>query len=126
MSTWGRELRALGQLYFSSCLVPYIFLVLSAAVIQILTAMFWFCSLSPYSFDNSHSPTTLDSGQQVHNSVPLGALPLFAISSPDYQEHVSRVIMNANQVYHEFLKSNDGNGFNGQVLYLQLDFFLKM
>ncbi|KAG1678718.1 Protein retinal degeneration B [Nymphon striatum] len=73
-------------------------------------------SLSPYSFDSSHSPTTLDSGHQVTNSVPLGALPLFAVSAPDYQEQVSRLIMSTNQVYHEFLKSNDGNGFNGQVV----------
>lgn len=35
---------------------------------------------------------------------PLGCLPLFLATSPDYAEAVSRTIQAANQVYAEFLK----------------------
>lgn len=51
----------------------------------------------------------------------MGALPLFAVSSPDYQENVSAVISAANNAYKKFLNSEEGNGFNGQVSY-----FLKL
>lgn len=50
-----------------------------------------------------------------YDSIPLGALPLFAISGPEYQENVTTVITAANEVYKEFLHSEEGNGFNGQV-----------
>jgi hypothetical protein len=36
-------------------------------------------------------------------------------SSPEYSEALSRVIIKANAVYHEFLKSEEGVGFTGQV-----------
>ncbi|XP_042636428.1 membrane-associated phosphatidylinositol transfer protein 3 [Orycteropus afer afer] len=65
-------------------------------------------SLSPYSHDDG-SP----SNSQDH--APLAALPLLAISSPQYQDAVATVIARANQVYGEFLKSPDGIGFSGQV-----------
>lgn len=47
--------------------------------------------------------------------MPLAALPLLAISSPQYQDAIATVIERANQVYAEFLKSSDGIGFSGQV-----------
>lgn len=65
-------------------------------------------SLNPYSHDEGCL-----SNSQDH--VPLAALPLLAISSPQYQDAVATVIERANQVYAEFLKSPDGIGFSGQV-----------
>uniref|UniRef100_A0A8D2IRR5 Membrane-associated phosphatidylinositol transfer protein 3 n=1 Tax=Varanus komodoensis TaxID=61221 RepID=A0A8D2IRR5_VARKO len=65
-------------------------------------------NLNPYSYDE----TSLSSSE---DHIPLAALPLLAISSPQYQDAVAMVISRANQVYDEFLKSPDGTGFNGQV-----------
>ncbi|XP_064379046.1 membrane-associated phosphatidylinositol transfer protein 3 isoform X8 [Dromaius novaehollandiae] len=65
-------------------------------------------NLNPYSYDESCLSSSED-------HIPLAALPLLAISSPQYQDAVAMVISRANQVYNEFLKSTDGAGFNGQV-----------
>jgi hypothetical protein len=66
------------------------------------------CSLNPYSHDEGCLSTSQD-------HIPLAALPLLAISSPQYQDAVATVIERTNQVYSEFLKSSDGIGFSGQV-----------
>ncbi|GBM43212.1 Membrane-associated phosphatidylinositol transfer protein 1 [Araneus ventricosus] len=71
-------------------------------------------NLSPYSFQSS--PSAVEVIYHSYDSIPLGALPLFAVSSPEYQEHVTAVINAANEVYKEFLNSDDGMGFNGQVI----------
>uniref|UniRef100_A0A8C6H5L1 Membrane-associated phosphatidylinositol transfer protein 3 n=1 Tax=Mus spicilegus TaxID=10103 RepID=A0A8C6H5L1_MUSSI len=65
-------------------------------------------NLNPYSHDEGCLGTSQD-------HVPLAALPLLAISSPQYQDAVATVIERANHIYGEFLKSSDGIGFNGQV-----------
>ncbi|XP_057241610.1 membrane-associated phosphatidylinositol transfer protein 2 isoform X3 [Malurus melanocephalus] len=65
-------------------------------------------SLSPYSYDEGCL-----SNSQDH--IPLAALPLLATSSPQYQEAVATVIVRANQAYSEFIKSQEGTSFNGQV-----------
>ncbi|KAK5852249.1 hypothetical protein PBY51_023733 [Eleginops maclovinus] len=65
-------------------------------------------NLSPYSYDES----CLSSSQ---DHIPLAALPLLATSAPQYQEAVATVILRANQVYNDFLKSVEGSSFNGQV-----------
>nr|XP_033809836.1 membrane-associated phosphatidylinositol transfer protein 2 isoform X5 [Geotrypetes seraphini] len=65
-------------------------------------------NLSPYSYDEGCL-----SNSQDH--IPLAALPLLATSSPQYQEAVAMVILRANQVYTEFMKSQDGISFTGQV-----------
>lgn len=70
-------------------------------------------SLSPYSFQSS--PSAIDGVCHTYDAIPIGALPLFAISSHEYQENVSRVISATNHTYNEFLKSEDGLGFCGQV-----------
>lgn len=70
-------------------------------------------TLSPYSFDCS--PSTIETPSLTNDLIPIGAIPLIATSSPDYTESVTRVINCANNVYHEFIKSDDGKGFNGQV-----------
>ncbi|XP_054007489.1 protein retinal degeneration B isoform X1 [Hylaeus anthracinus] len=73
-------------------------------------------SLSPYSFDVS--PSSMDAPQVTHDTIPIGAIPLFASSTPEYQDAVSRVINGANQVYHEFIKSEEGRGFTGQICFV--------
>ncbi|NWZ48916.1 PITM3 protein, partial [Haliaeetus albicilla] len=65
-------------------------------------------NLNPYSYDESCLSSSED-------HIPLAALPLLAVSSPQYKDAVAMVISRANQVYNEFLKSTDGAGFNGQV-----------
>ncbi|KAL0979379.1 hypothetical protein UPYG_G00184310 [Umbra pygmaea] len=65
-------------------------------------------NLSPYSYDES----CLSSSQ---DHIPLAALPLLATSAPQYQEAVVTVIMRANQVYNDFIRSLDGAAFSGQV-----------
>ncbi|XP_056662890.1 membrane-associated phosphatidylinositol transfer protein 3 isoform X2 [Monodelphis domestica] len=65
-------------------------------------------NLNPYGYDENWLSSSED-------RVPLAALPLLAISSPQYQDAVATVITRANQVYSEFLASPDGVGFSGQV-----------
>ncbi|KAM8865460.1 membrane-associated phosphatidylinositol transfer protein 2-like isoform 7-T9 [Synchiropus picturatus] len=65
-------------------------------------------NLSPYSYDEG----CLSSSQ---DHIPLAALPLLATSSPQYQEAVAAVIVRANQVFNDFIKSLDGATFSGQV-----------
>ncbi|CAB1439825.1 unnamed protein product [Pleuronectes platessa] len=65
-------------------------------------------NLSPYSYDES----CLSSSQ---DHIPLAALPLLATSAPQYQDAVASVILRANQVYGDFIKSSDGASFCGQV-----------
>lgn len=71
-------------------------------------------SLSPYSFQSS--PSAIDGICHSYEAVPFGSLPLFAISSQEYQENVSKVINSANSVYQEFLKSEEGIGFSGGII----------
>ncbi|XP_044190074.1 membrane-associated phosphatidylinositol transfer protein 2-like isoform X1 [Thunnus albacares] len=65
-------------------------------------------NLSPYSYDES----CLSSSQ---DHIPLAALPLLATSAPQYQDAVATVIVRANQVYSDFIKSLEGASFSGQV-----------
>ncbi|XP_068562556.1 membrane-associated phosphatidylinositol transfer protein 2-like [Cebidichthys violaceus] len=65
-------------------------------------------NLSPYSYDEG----CLSSSQ---DHIPLAALPLLATSAPQYQDAVATVILRANQVYGDFVKSLEGASFNGQV-----------
>uniref|UniRef100_A0AAR2IIW3 Membrane-associated phosphatidylinositol transfer protein 3 n=1 Tax=Pygocentrus nattereri TaxID=42514 RepID=A0AAR2IIW3_PYGNA len=68
-------------------------------------------NLNPYSYDESCVSSSVD-------HLPLAALPLLAIAAPHYQDAVATVIARANQVYHSFLQSPDGQGFAGQVCLL--------
>ncbi|XP_060064604.1 protein retinal degeneration B-like [Ylistrum balloti] len=75
-------------------------------------------SVSPYSFE-SHSPTTGETGViWTQEFVPLGAISLFVTSNPDYQEYVNKMVAKANLIYHEFMLSDEGKGFTGQVCLL--------
>ncbi|XP_035721688.1 protein retinal degeneration B-like isoform X2 [Vespa mandarinia] len=73
-------------------------------------------SLSPYSFDMS--PSCMDAPQVTNDTIPIGAIPLLASASSDYEEAVSRVVTNANQIYQEFIKSEEGKGFSGQICFI--------
>lgn len=57
----------------------------------------------------------MDAPQVTHDTIPIGAIPLLASSTSDYQDAVSRVVMGANQMYHDFIKSDEGKGFSGQI-----------
>lgn len=84
-----------------------------------MTLISWYIlcfSLSPYSFDVS--PSCTDAPHVTHDSIPIGAIPIFASSTPEYQDAVSRVISGANTVYQEFVKSEEGHGFNGQICFV--------
>jgi len=70
-------------------------------------------SLSP--FDQTSEPSSTDPAAPPVSSTsaatgvaaawpPLGCLPLFLATSPDYAEGVARTIQAANQAYAEFLK----------------------
>ncbi|XP_068559249.1 membrane-associated phosphatidylinositol transfer protein 2-like isoform X6 [Cebidichthys violaceus] len=65
-------------------------------------------NLSPYSYDEG----CLSSSQ---DHIPLAALPLLATSAPQYQDAMATVVVRANQVYTDFIKSLDGEAFSGQV-----------
>lgn len=68
-------------------------------------------SLSPYSFDASTLTTDLPNMADI----PIGAIPLLTTCSPDFQDSVNRSVATTNQVYQEFLRSEEGRGFNGHV-----------
>ncbi|POI34611.1 hypothetical protein CIB84_001638 [Bambusicola thoracicus] len=90
------------------CLKTIHLLMLCAAFCVFLDNSVFYFSLNPYSYDESCLSSSED-------HIPLAALPLLAVSSPQYQDAVAMVISRANQVYNDFLKSTDGVGFNGQV-----------
>ncbi|ALC49367.1 vib [Drosophila busckii] len=71
-------------------------------------------SLSPYSFDASPSAADIPNIADV----PIGAIPLLAVASPEFQETVNKTVASANIVYQEFLKSEEGHGFSGQIVML--------
>ena len=80
-----------------------------------LYMMFNTCSINPYC-QNS------DSGNHIHNEYfPISAVPLLATQSAEYQDTLLTVSNRANKAYRDFLLSDEGHGFNGQVwLYLLL------
>ena len=70
-------------------------------------------SLNPFSFDGK-SPS-VDGQVIAADTLPLGAISLFVTGSPEYFNAVSQVIAKCNATYNDFLRSEDGIGFNGQV-----------
>jgi len=71
------------------------------------TALASVTSMSPYSFDRS--------AEVSNERLPVHCLPLLATASPSYFKSVDQVIVAANRVYQDFLGSEDGSGFSGQV-----------
>ncbi|CAG7825720.1 unnamed protein product [Allacma fusca] len=72
-------------------------------------------SLSPYSFDVYGAG---DSPKMTHESVPIGAIPLLFASQMEYWDAVGKAVVAANLVYHEFLRSQEGQGFQGQIVFI--------
>ncbi|XP_060558830.1 protein retinal degeneration B-like isoform X3 [Ruditapes philippinarum] len=75
-------------------------------------------SLSPFGFDAMTPNSSEGALPWSQEFVPLGAVGLFSVCSPDYQDHVNSVIAKANLVFMDFLQSEEGKGFNGQVCIL--------
>lgn len=74
--------------------------------------------LSPYSSDSLGVKDGDPNLTLTQEFIPLGAIALFASSSSDFDEHVSVVVSKANHVYQEFLRSDEGQGFTGQVCFI--------
>ena len=51
----------------------------------------------------------------VSSSFPLSAISLMVSSSPFYDEAVNAMVVATNMVYQDFLKSEEGQGFRGEV-----------
>lgn len=55
-------------------------------------------------------------GGNIYNEYfPISAVPLLASKSAEYQDAVITVANRTNKVYRDFLLSDEGQGFNGQV-----------
>ena len=54
----------------------------------------------------------------THESVPLGAIPLLSTAQMEYWDAVGKTAVTANQVHQEFLRSEEGHGFSGQVIFI--------
>jgi hypothetical protein len=65
--------------------------------------------------DMSFAPSTADNFGVSNDRLPVGTIPLFATSSPEYEANLNKVIVSSNQVYHDFLRSDEGYGFCGQI-----------
>ncbi|XP_012945649.1 protein retinal degeneration B [Aplysia californica] len=72
-------------------------------------------SLSPFGSERQNSGGPDAGLTRTQNFVPLGAIALFATASYEYQEVVTSMVTSANQVFHDFLRSEEGIGFAGQV-----------
>ncbi|ODM97627.1 Protein retinal degeneration B [Orchesella cincta] len=70
-------------------------------------------SLSPYSFDVYG---TGESPSLTHESVSIGAIPLISTAQQEYFDAVLKTVLAGNQVYQEFLRSEEGQGFSGQII----------
>jgi hypothetical protein len=72
-----------------------------------------------YSFSCSFDVNPRHNGDPCgvsNDHLPVGTIPLFAtVSSPGYADAVSKFTVEANRIYADFLRSDDGRGFCGQV-----------
>ncbi len=50
-----------------------------------------------------------------NDRLPIGTIPIFAASSPEYQASVSKMVNAANNVFADFINSDEGQGFCGHV-----------
>ena len=73
-------------------------------------------SLDPSNFDQSTPHSGQEKQFHVHENFPLPVVPLFASSARNYQEEsLQKTREKMNRVYREFLLSEEGKGFMGQV-----------
>ena len=50
-----------------------------------------------------------------NDRLPIGTIPILSTSSPEYQASVTKMVTCANEIFADFLKSEEGLGFCGQV-----------
>lgn len=74
--------------------------------------------LCPYSESDSDKGSVNSGFTPVSSSFPLSAISLMVSSSPFYNDAVNSMVVAANMVYREFLKSDEGQGFRGEVCLL--------
>ena len=67
---------------------------------------------------SSLSPYTGSGSLTANDRLPISCVPVLAASEPSYQASVSAMISQANKVYQDFLQSEDGFGFSGQICVL--------
>lgn len=66
-------------------------------------------SINPYSFEATYAE-----GPLIPDTL-IGNIPLIAVSKPNYSDVIIQSIQAANKVYEDFLKSNEGHGFKGDI-----------
>ncbi|XP_071850387.1 membrane-associated phosphatidylinositol transfer protein 2-like isoform X2 [Apostichopus japonicus] len=71
--------------------------------------------LSPRTYSNQSYVAERSFPFACVDSVPLDAIPILATSSAEYTEVISTTVTKMNIVYQEFLKSEEGQHFNGEV-----------
>ncbi|XP_048582255.1 protein retinal degeneration B isoform X2 [Nematostella vectensis] len=71
--------------------------------------------LCPYSETDSDTASCNSGFSPISSSFPISAIPLMVSSSPVYDDIVSAMIAATNVVYQEFLRSDEGHGFSGEV-----------
>lgn len=74
--------------------------------------------LCPYSESDSDAASVNSGFTPVSSSFPLSAISLMVSSSPFYYEAVNSMVVATNMAYREFLKSDEGQGFRGEVCLL--------
>ena len=77
--------------------------------------------VTPSNVANANNPPTgvgqspTDNFGVSNDRLPVGTIPIFATSSPEYEANLNKVIASANQVYHDFIRTDEGYGFCGQI-----------
>ncbi|XP_031549781.1 membrane-associated phosphatidylinositol transfer protein 2-like [Actinia tenebrosa] len=71
--------------------------------------------LCPYVDSDSDTGSCSSGFCPISSSFPISAIPLMVTSSLEYDEMVAAMITATNSVYQEFLRSDEGQGFNGEV-----------
>jgi len=68
------------------------------------------CSLTPHRGESFNLESVV-----ISENFPLTAVSLFAAAGPHYIHALTQVVSQANSVYSNFMKSEEGYGFSGQV-----------
>jgi len=74
------------------------------------------CSLTPHRCDSFNLESVV-----ISENFPLTAVSVFAAAGPDYMHALSQVVSRANAVYANFMRSEEGQGFSGQVGVIALE-----
>ena len=58
-------------------------------------------------------------GGVSNDQIPVGTIPLFACAATadsDYAKALNKFVLEANKIYSDFLSSEEGSGFYGQIV----------